>query len=432
MNFAEAEQYIHSFTRFGSQLGLERMAELLRRIGNPQDQLHFVHIAGTNGKGSTAKMTSTILKEAGYTVGMYISPFVVDFRERFQVNNHMIEKSEFSALVEFIDPYVKELASEGQQVTEFEVITAIAFEFFRRRKCDIVALEVGLGGRFDATNVIRTPDCAVICSISLDHTDILGDTIAEIAFEKAGIIKENTDVVTYPLQEPEALAVFLEQCQKSNSRLIQPNPGAIEILESGVLGSRFVYDGRTYKLRLAGKHQIYNAAAVIETMKVLRKKGFSVSDNAIYQGIKKAAFPARFEIMSRHPLIIVDGAHNRQAAASLAQTLDKLEASPKIAVMGMMADKDYRSAVASIGSKCEEIITIPVPCNPRAVDPVLLAEAAGPYCKTVATIPDYDVALETALSRAGEKGAVIICGSFYMASDMRKTVKKWLAARKPV
>ena len=427
MKFHDAEQYIHSFTRFGSQLGLDRMHKLLHRMGDPQDRLKFVHIAGTNGKGSTAKMIQTVLKEAGYRAGMYISPFVVDFRERFQVNGKMIEKSEFAELVEYVDPFVKQLAKEGSQVTEFEVITAIAFAFFERRQCDIVALEVGLGGRFDATNVIKTPECAIITSISYDHMDILGDTIAKIAFEKAGIIKDRTDVVTYPMQETDATAVLLEQCARTQSRLIQPNPNAVNILETGVLGSKFTYRENLYKLRLAGRHQIYNAVAVIEAVDVLRAKGFIISKENVYRGLKTAVFPARFEIMSKHPLIIVDGAHNRQAAASLGETLDKLDTFPKIAVMGMMADKDYESAVGSIGQRCEAIITIPVPCNPRAVDPYELASAAKKHCAKVETEMDYDEALYHALSLAGDNGAVIICGSFYMASDMRKAVKRAIA-----
>ncbi|MFZ2540019.1 MAG: folylpolyglutamate synthase/dihydrofolate synthase family protein [Oscillospiraceae bacterium] len=427
MTYKGAESYIHSFTRFGSQLGLERMKKLLNLMGNPQDKLKFIHIAGTNGKGSTVKMSSTILETAGYKVGMYISPFVIDFRERFQINSKMIEKSDFARLVEYIDPYVKQLAQGGDQVTEFEVITAIAFKFFEQNKCDVVCLEVGLGGQYDATNVIKTPIAAIITSISLDHTEILGDTITKIAGEKAGIIKVKTDVVTYPLQEADAVAVFMEVCAKTKSRLILPNKNAVSIVECGVLGSKFIYDGVSYSIKLAGIHQIYNAVAVIEAMKVLRGKSFAITDEDIKTGLKKSKFPARFEIMSKNPLIIVDGAHNKQAAESLGLTLQKLTADPKVAIMGMMADKDFHSAVGLIANECKSIITIPVD-NPRAIDEVSLANAARDFCSDVYPMNDYNEALHKALDIAGEKGAVIICGSFYMASDMRKNVKSFLKA----
>ncbi len=427
MTYKEAESYIHSFTRFGSQLGLERMGKLLSLMGNPQNKLKFIHIAGSNGKGSTVKMSATILQTAGYKVGMYISPFVIDFRERFQINGKMIEKSDFARLVEYVDKFVKQLARAGHQVTEFEVITAIAFKYFEQNGCDIVCLEVGLGGKYDATNVIKTPIAAIITSISLDHTEILGDTITKIAGEKAGIIKEKTDVVTYPLQEADAVAVFMEACSKTKSRLILPNKNAIKIIECGVLGSKFIYDGVRYSIKLVGIHQIYNAVAVIEAMKILRGKSFDITDEDIKTALKKAKFPARFEIMSKDPLIIVDGAHNKQAAESLGLTLQKLTSTPKVAIMGMMADKDFHSAVGLIAKECKCIITIPVD-NPRAIDEVSLANVAREYCNEVYPMSDYDEALRKALDIAGENGAVIICGSFYMASDMRKNVKSFLRA----
>lgn len=426
LTYKQAEAYIHSFTRFGSQLGLERMEKLLKLMGNPQNKLKFLHIAGTNGKGSTVKMSEQILKAAGYKVGMYISPFVIDFRERFQINSKMIEKSDFSQYVEYVDVFVKKLALGGDQVTEFEVITAIALKYFADNKCDIVCLEVGLGGKYDATNIINTPEAAIITSISLDHVEILGDTITAIAGEKAGIIKEKTDVVTYPLQDSDAVAVFMEKCAQTHSRLVIPNKNSVSIIETGVLGSRFSYDGESYSLRLAGLHQIYNAVAVIEAMKILRTKSFDISESDIKAGLKKATFPARFEIMSKKPLIIVDGAHNKQGAEALSKTLSKLEAFPRVAIMGMLADKDFSASLKFISSECSSIITIPV-ANPRAIDEAALADAAKKYFKDVYATNDYDEALQKALSIAGDRGAVIICGSFYMASDMRKNVKKHLA-----
>lgn len=429
MTYEEAEAYIHSFTRFGSQLSLNRMRSLMELLGNPQERLRFVHIAGTNGKGSTAQMTAEVLQQAGYRTGMYTSPFVVEFRERFQINGEMISKEEFVHLVEEIDPFVHQLADSGNQVTEFEMITAIAFVWFARMACDIVALEVGLGGRFDATNIIPTPECAIIVSISLDHMDILGDTIEKIASEKAGIIKENTDVVTYACQEPDALAVFYETCAKTGSRLVQPNPNAVQVLECGISGSRFRYSQQEYRLRLVGRHQIWNALGVIETVDILRKKGYSISQEALVKGIEKAVVPARFELLSTKPLIILDGAHNLQAAQSLSDTLSRLTATPKIAIMGMMRDKDYPHALKCIGEQCQAILTVPVPAIPRALSAEELAQAASGCCEQVEAFQENTGALARALALAGEEGAVILCGSFYLAADMRNTVREYLRFR---
>lgn len=430
MNYKKAEEYVHSLTRFGSQLGLERMANLLRRLDNPQDKLKFLHIAGTNGKGSTAKLCSEVLYDAGYMVGLYISPFVVHFRERFQINGKAITRTRFAALATRVAIAGEELARQGQQVTEFEVITAIAFLYFYEAGCNVVCLEVGLGGRLDATNVIKTPELAIITSIAMDHVDILGDTIEKIAYEKAGIIKENTDVVTYPLQALEAVGVFMEVCSERGSILTVPNPAAVEILRCDPLGSQFCYGGCEYTLKLAGRHQIFNAVAVIEGMKLLATKGFAIEEKNIVRGLARTRFAARFERMSEDPLIIVDGGHDKQSTEALAQTLSMVEASPMVAIMGMMSDKDYRSAVAAIAGICKGIITVPVPSNPRALTAEALAKAAFEVCDEVYPITDYTEALVKALELVGENGCVVVCGSLYMASEMRKTIKEHLKNKK--
>ena len=427
MTYPEAEAYLHSFTRFGSQLDLGRMRTLLDRMGNPQKKLRFVHIAGTNGKGSTAKMTSLVMQESGYRVGLYVSPFVLEFRERYQVNGEMISEEEFVRLAEELRPLVEQLSREGLEVTEFEAVTAIGFAFFQRHACDIVALEVGLGGRFDATNVIDTPECAVIASISLDHVDILGDTIEKIAGEKAGIIKENTDVVTYARQSPEAVAVFLEKCAVTGSRLILPNAGGVEVLECGVFGSRFRYGGEEYRISLTGEHQIFNAISVIEAANVLRRKGWNVPQEAVEKGLAEASFPARFELLHQNPMIVLDGAHNLQAANALAETMKKVENRPIVALMGMMADKDYVHSARAVSCQCDAVITVPISWTPRAVAPELLAQAAAECCGHVETIREYESALCRGLELAGKDGCLVICGSFYLAGDMRKLVKRYFA-----
>ena len=426
MTYNDAVAYIHSFTHFGSQLGLDRMKRFLDLLKNPQKKLKFLHVAGTNGKGSTVKMSAEILMKAGYKVGMYVSPFVVDFRERFQINSKMIEKSELLDIVNRVKPAVDELAAKGDNITEFEMITAVGFLYFAEHGCDIVCLEVGLGGRFDATNVIDTPQAIVITSISSDHTKILGDTIGQIAFEKAGIIKENSDVITYPLQDSEALAVLLERCAKTKSRLILPNAGNVKILSTSELGSEFSYDGKTYSIGLVGTHQVYNAVAVIETMKVLQRKGFAIGDNDIAYGIAHASFPARFEVMCKDPFIVVDGAHNIGSAKALTSTLKRIECGKKVALMGMMADKDCNAVLESIAQACDTVVTVPVNVPGRAIDAETLLEYAKEYFKDGYSAQTYDEALKKALELKGDCGMVVVCGSFYLASDMRQVINNFI------
>lgn len=426
MTFNQAEKYVHSFTRFGSQLGLDRMKILLNLLGNPHQKLKFVHVAGTNGKGTTVTMCASVLTQAGYKTGLYISPYVVDFRERFQIDGKMIPKDEFAALVEQIKPFIDEMAKEGNQVTEFEMITAIAFKYFYDSKCDVVCLEVGLGGRFDATNVIKTPLVSIITSISIDHTEILGDNVKLIAREKAGIIKESTDTVIYPLQNLDAQVVIMQRCADTNSRLIIPNYKNIKILESGAFGSKFEYNGKKYSIKMCGIHQIYNTVSVIEAMRIVAQKGYNITEATIAAGVGKAKLPARFEIMAKNPLIIVDGAHNREAVSSLCDAIVKLSEAPIIAVVGMMADKEVEFTAQSLAKCCKAIITVPVPTNSRAVSETELADIARKYCSEVYPMADYSKAVATAASLAGINGAVVVCGSFYLASDMRKAVKNYI------
>ncbi|MEG0894222.1 MAG: folylpolyglutamate synthase/dihydrofolate synthase family protein [Oscillospiraceae bacterium] len=423
MDYIQAENYIHSFTRFGSQLGLERMRRLLQLMGNPQKELKYIHIAGTNGKGSTAMMCTNILENSGYKVGTYISPFVVDFRERFQINSKMIEKEDFAVLATYIKPIVDKMRDEeNMQVTEFEAVTAIAFKYFAENKCDIVCLEVGLGGRFDATNVIDCPLVAIIASISLDHTAILGDTIPKIAFEKAGIIKPNSTVITYPLQDDEAVPVLKERCREENATFILPDKNLVKVDRCDFTGADFSFEDNNYSIKLVGNHQIYNAVAVIKAMNILADKGFKISYTNIKQALSQTVFTARFEVMHLNPYIIVDGAHNKEAAISLGKNIDMLPCKNKVAIMGMMADKDFETAVKEVGSRCSAVITVPVFNNPRAVDNTVLAECAKKYCANSFAINDYDKALQTALSLVDENAAIIVCGSFYMASEIRKNI----------
>lgn len=421
MNYNQALDYIHSQKRFGPKPGLERIKKLLSLLGDPQDQLRFVHVAGTNGKGSTTVMTARVLEEAGYRAGCFISPFVLDFRERFQINREMMPEGDLVRLVERVKPHLEEMRQNGEIVAEFELVTTLGMMYFQEQNCDVVCLETGIGGRFDATNAISAPLAAVITAISYDHTDILGDTLEEIAAEKAGIIKRGTDVVCYPLQPPEALAVLMEQCARAGSRLILPNMGAVQIHETTPSGSAFSYGGAEYRLRLAGRHQVYNALSVIETIGLLRQKGISVTEEQLAAGLEKASFPARFEVVSENPLVILDGAHNPGGAKALAEAM-KLIRGRKAAIVGMLKDKEYEALLREIGPQCEKLIAVEVK-SPRALDKETLCETAKGHCPDCVTAESYEEALRLAADAVGKEGTVLICGSLYLAAEIRPVVR---------
>lgn len=417
---SEALAYIHARPKFSDRLGLDRISALLDLLGRPQERLKFVHVGGTNGKGSTVAMTANVLRQAGYRVGMFISPFVLDFRERIQVCGEMIPSEELVLLTQQVSGAVAVLERNGMTVNEFELVTAIGMLYFDKMHCDLVCLEVGLGGTYDATNVIAPPLAAVITSISLDHTQILGDSIEQIAREKAGIIKRGITVVSYPEQEIEALGVLYERCSKEQCRLVLPNIRAVQLLETGLQGSRFRYQETEYRIPLVGFHQVCNALVVIEVIELLREKGLLISDSHLKKGLETVSFPVRFETISRDPLTVIDGAHNPGGAKALSQILrENASDRKKIAVIGMLKDKSYQSLLAEIGPLCEQIIAVPV-ASPRALAPEELAQSARQYCKAVSVEYDYSTALRIAKEKAGREGLVLICGSLYLAADMRK------------
>ncbi|WP_040198106.1 bifunctional folylpolyglutamate synthase/dihydrofolate synthase [Candidatus Soleaferrea massiliensis] len=428
-SYSEALDYIHSLLRFGSVLGLTRIAKLLDLLGNPQKRLKFVHVAGTNGKGSTVAMTANILKTAGYKTGMYISPYVLQFRERMQINGEMIPEETLVQLTGRVKNACELLLEQDEIVTEFEAVTAIGMLWFCEQSCDIVCLEVGLGGRFDATNVIDPPLLSVITAISLDHTDILGSDIEKIAFEKCGIIKPGAAVVSYPMQSPAALAVIMESCSKNGNQLSMGNLGGVEILSDRPFGTEIRYDSLQLRISLAGRHQIANAVTVIEIIKQLRRLGFTVSDEDIRQGISTTFFPARMEILHRDPLFVLDAAHNLAGAAALADMLEAFKDRGVTLIIGMLRDKDVRGVLSKIAPYAKRILTV-TPDNPRALPAAEMAEAAGEFCKSVRSFANYRDAVDAAAEQAGDVSATVICGSLYMAGDMRKTVQTAFAANR--
>ena len=421
MTYEEALSYIHSICWKGSKLGLDRTRELLGKLDGPQKELKFIHIAGTNGKGSTAAMLSSILEEAGYRVGLYTSPFINRFNERMQVNHQPIPDEELAALTEYVRPHADAMADSP---TEFELITALAMVWFARQKCDIVVLEVGMGGELDSTNIIDVPEAAVIAAMGLDHVKELGPTMADIARAKAGIIKEGGRVVSYG-GNPEADEVIAAVCRARNASLCQPDFSAIVPGDFSLEGQTFSYKGwRGLRIPLVGAYQMNNAAVVLETVEVLRQRGWSVSDEAVRQGLADTRWPARFEVLRRDPVFIVDGGHNPHGIRATAESLRLLFPGRKITfVTGVMADKDVEHILGLIVPLAEQFFTVR-PDNPRAMDAGELAariEAMGAKATTCASVQD---GVDRAIQAEGPHGVACALGSLYMSGEVRSCFGK--------
>ena len=421
MTYEEALSYIHSICWKGSKLGLDRTRELLGKLDDPQKELKFIHIAGTNGKGSTAAMLSSILEEAGYRVGLYTSPFINRFNERMQVNHQPIPDEELAALTEYVRPHADAMADSP---TEFELITALAMVWFARQKCDIVVLEVGMGGELDSTNIIDVPEAAVIAAMGLDHVKELGPTMADIARAKAGIIKEGGRVVSYG-GTPEADEVIAAVCRARNASLRQPDFSAIVPGDFGLEGQTFSYKSwHGLRIPLVGAYQMNNAAVVLETVEVLRQRGWSVSDEAVRQGLADTRWPARFEVLRRDPVFIVDGGHNPHGIRATAESLRRLFPGRKITfVTGVMADKDVEHILGLIVPLAEQFFTVR-PDNPRAMDAGELAariEAMGAKATACASVQD---GVDRAIQAEGPHGVACALGSLYMSGEVRSCFGK--------
>ncbi len=419
MTINETLDYIHSVCWKGMMPGLSRVTELLKKMGNPHKDLKFIHIAGTNGKGSTAAMTASILQKAGYRTALYTSPFIYQFGERMQVNGEMISDEDLIAITEYIKPLADTMA---ETPTEFELITCIAFEYFKRQKCDIVVLEVGLGGLLDATNVIPCPEVAVITNIGLDHTDILGNTLEEIAVNKAGIIKENGHAVIYR-GTPGVEAVFENTCREKNTKLKKANFDGL-VLKSHDLFEQ-VFDCGDYQdihLPLLGDHQLHNAAVVLAVAETLQEIGWKITKQHIYDGIRDVSWPGRFDIVCRDPLFIIDGGHNPQCLEALVKNIqDYLTGRRVVALTGVLADKDYGDMYKPVMPYIEQFVCV-TPPNPRRLMAEELAkhlQNAGATATACETIPE---GVRRAMALAGKDGVVLCFGSLYTIGDIRNAL----------
>lgn len=425
MEYGQALSFIHNIARFGTKPGLRRIRLLLEKMGNPQDTLKFIHVAGTNGKGSTCTMLSHVLRQQGYKTGLFISPFVLDFRERIQINNEMISKEELIRSVDTVRRHWDELNTVGEPPTEFEVVTAAAMDYFQREKCEVVVLEVGMGGRFDATNIIRDPLCSVITSIDIDHTEYLGETLTEITVEKCGIIKENGRTVSYPNQAPPVAELIAKTCQERGNKLyigIEAETSAC-----GLTGSNIVYEGLSLRVPFGGEHQVLNAITVLETVKALRDAGLEIKDEAVVAGVEGAAFPARFERLGEKPyLILLDGAHNAAAAKVLAAAIKPLAGRRIHAVISFMADKNADGMLKELLPHCYSVTAYAMNTK-RAMLISDIVKHSAKYCDRVFISGTLAGAVIQPLSRCQGDDVILIFGSLYFASEIRPVAQELLA-----
>ena len=424
MNYKEARVYLDEVSKYGSVLGLESMRELLRRLGDPQNELKFIHISGTNGKGSVLAYLSTILSGAGYRTGRYISPTLFSYRERIQVDGEYIERESLACHVTAIAAAAEDMQKAGlPSPTVFEIETALAFLYFKEKRCDIVTLEVGCGGLLDATNVITTTLMEVIASISMDHTDLLGDTLAKIAAQKAGIIKPDTMVVSAQ-QKSEAAQVIEDTCKEQHCTLQMVDESKISNVHYGAEGQTFSY--KTWEnvaISLAGSYQIKNAALALEGVEALRKLGYALSDQQVREGLLHTAWRGRFTTLRRDPTVIIDGAHNPAAALELKESLERYFPGKTLYfVMGMFKDKDYAQVIDLTAPLARHIITVETPGNPRAMPARELAEAVGKVNPSVEWADSVAHGVEKALAMAGKEDAVIVFGSLSFLGEAADAV----------
>lgn len=402
MNYLETLNYIHSLGNFSMPAGLERIKTVLEKLGNPQNSFKSIHIAGTNGKGSVSTMLAKVFETAGYKTALFISPYVIDFRERIQINGEFISENDLCL-------YAQRVKDTNIKLTEFEFITAIAFLYFSDKKCDIAIIETGLGGRLDATNALTNVIASVITKIGLDHTAILGDTIEKITAEKCGIIK-NAPVITSFNQSNAAMSVLNEY------NPIIPDKALLEILKSDVTGNTYIYKGIQYSTSLIGEHQIENSLIVIETVK---NCGIDISDEIVKNALSNAYFPARLEVISQKPLVVLDGAHNPDGAAALKVFL-KQYGQKASAIIGMMKDKDYDTVLRECLPYIYKAVAVEVENVPRTLTADELCRSARKYTECLAA-QSYNEAIEMLKNEE----VIFVFGSLYLASGIREKLKSF-------
>jgi dihydrofolate synthase/folylpolyglutamate synthase len=417
MNFKDALKYISEINNYGSVLGLENMRLLMNMLGNPQNELSVIHIAGTNGKGSVGAFLNSVLMEAGYSVGRYVSPAVMDYREKFQINEEYISEDEFTLCLEKVKKCADEIWEKNKiHITVFEVETAVAFYWFYMKKCDAVLLEVGLGGSLDATNIINKSLLSIITSVSFDHMNFLGNTLYDIAKQKAGIIKENGSVLTLNKNQ-EVLKAISETCKEKNAELIHVSDELKNIRFDGKFQSFYIEGCGDFKLKLLGKFQFENACTAIKACEFLiKRKGFNISPENMKNGIFNAQWTGRFYTVSETPKFIVDGAHNTDAVKQLIENLDFYFSNKRfIYIMGVFKDKEYKNMVEISASKARKIYAVNID-NPRGLDNKILKKEIEKYNKNVYAVALHE-AIKNSMEEAEDNDVIIAFGSLSYLGD---------------
>lgn len=415
----ENEKYLEQLRLVGSRFGTDCEKELLSLLGNPQDKLRFIHVAGTNGKGSFCSMMSSVLQKQGYKVGLYTSPYIVVFNDRIRVNGLPIAEDDINDLFLRVRQKADTMKTPP---SSFDFITAAAFLWFYETKCDIVVLEVGLGGRYDSTNVIKNSLLSVITGIAFDHTEILGDTIEKIAWEKAGIIKENCPAL-YGGNDEKALAVIEKECEEKHSELTVKNPDLLKILSTTLDGTEFEFDDKEYFIRLLGLYQPANAATVLAAIDVLRKHGFEISETAVKDGLSSAVWQARFEKIADEPVVLYDGGHNPQGVRAAVESVRAYFGDKKINLLvGILADKAHGEMAEELAKIADRVICI-APPSPRALPAEALAEE---FCEAGANARAANSIKEGVKIALSYKKPVLVIGSLYSYNDVSESVRNTL------
>lgn len=428
MTFEETLDYIYSRKKFAESSSLERINAVLSVLSDEHKKLKFIHVLGTNGKGSVSEMLSSCLSAAGYKTGLFTSPFVLDFRERIQIDGKFIEKEDFCRIAETVKGKSK-LLPEVLRPTFFEFVLAVALVYFYESGCDIVVLEAGIGGKDDSTNIIPSPLLTVFTSISLDHTDVLGSTIGEIAKSKAGAIKKGSTVVSFPTenggfdfipQSKEAADILRFAAKENDCKILFPEMQKLILTKESIFETEFSFDGLPLSIRLPGEHQLGNSACALTALNELKSLGFELSEESVQKGMHDAFLPARAEVVRKEPLTIIDGGHNEGAAKTLKKLINRHLKEKRITLLAAyMKDKDYETALSLLAPECENIV-FTLANEKRGEDPKKLKACAEKYCKNIFCESDEKKAFQKAESLLSKNGALLIAGSFYLAAEERK------------
>lgn len=427
MTYEQTLDKIHSLDKFGSRPGLSRIAMLFDMLGDNLLEQRFIHVAGTNGKGSTCQMISRVLTQSGLKTGLFISPYITDFRERIQINNEMIEKSELCDAVTHLTPMIDELNEQGVIITEFEFLTAVAFYIFKKNECDIIVCETGLGGLLDSTNLIKNPLCCVLTRIDLDHTAILGDTIELVTKQKCGIIKENSITVS-SIQNETSSRIIEQTAKDKNNKLYKALDIEFSDIKSSINGCEFVYENEKFSIPLIGEHQIENAKTAIATLKALKENALiDFTNEHLKNGLKKALNPARFELMSESPLVILDGAHNVNGMTAFKNAVEKHSQGRRALLLGMLSDKDVDTSLSLLEGMFDVAVVTDVP-NPRNMDCYELCDICKKYFDKVVVCSNPESAFDLAYSVTKDNDmSLFICGSLYLAGELRPYIVQKLS-----